>query len=212
MLLSFLRGIVLGFVGGIPVGPVNAAVIDTALRKCFRRAFATGLGGAFADFIYCLACTLGLGTLFKSVPSLEPIFLGVGGVVLLVFGVKTVRTPRLEAEAYTRAPTKIQKRELAGAFLQGLFLTVMNPAAMVSWVLLASTVLAGAKDWEALYASTGVFFGTSIWFLFIAWLASKGRVKLGTNAVWVTRAVGGLLMAYGVFLMFKVSMNVWAHR
>src|SRR5262249_16283914 len=79
MLLPFLRGVVLGFVGGIPVGPVNASVIDTALRKCFRRAFATGLGGAFADFVYCLICTLGLGTLFKTVPSLEPIFLGVGG-------------------------------------------------------------------------------------------------------------------------------------
>ncbi len=212
MLVSFLRGIVLGFVGGIPVGPVNAAVIDTALRKCFRRAFATGLGGAFADFLYCLICTLGLGTLFKSVPSLEPIFLGVGGVVLLVFGVKTVRTPRLEPEAYSRPRSPVQGRELMGAFLQGLLLTVMNPAAVVSWVLLASTVLAGVKDWGAVYASGGVFLGTSIWFLFIAWLASKGRVKLGTNAVWVTRAVGALLVAYGVFLMFKVSMNVWAHR
>jgi threonine/homoserine/homoserine lactone efflux protein len=212
MLLSFLRGIVLGFVGGIPVGPVNAAVIDTALRKCFRRAFATGLGGAFCDFVYCLVCTLGLGTLFKSVPSLEPMFLGVGGVVLLVFGLKTVRTPKMAPEAYSHPPAPVQGRELVGAFLQGVLLTVMNPAAVVSWVLLASTVLAGVKDLGAVYASGGVFVGTSMWFLFIAWLASKGRVKLGSNAVWVTRAVGGLLVAYGVFLMFKVSMNVWAHR
>jgi L-lysine exporter family protein LysE/ArgO len=210
MLLSFLRGIVLGFVGGIPVGPVNAAVIDTALRKCFRRAFATGLGGAFCDFIYCLVCTLGLSTLFRSVPALEPMFMGIGGIVLLVFGLKTVGTPKLQIERLP--PATLSKRELVGAFLAGVGLTVMNPAAVVSWVLLASTVLAGVGGWAALYASVGVFLGTSIWFLCIAALATKGRVRLGHNAVWVTRTVGGLLVVYGVFLMFKVSMNVWAHR
>ena len=63
MVLALIRGIIVGFIGGIPVGPVNAAVIDTAMRKCIRRAIAIGVGGAFVDFVYSQIATMGLGSL-----------------------------------------------------------------------------------------------------------------------------------------------------
>src|SRR6266568_1880487 len=93
MILSLLRGLVIGFVCGIPVGPVNAAVIDTSLRKCFRRAMAIGLGGAFVDFAYSQIAAEGLGTLMARVPGLSTTFMLVGGAVLVVFGVITVNAP-----------------------------------------------------------------------------------------------------------------------
>jgi len=206
MFLALLRGIVLGFVGGIPVGPVNAAVIDTSLRKCVRRAVAIGLGGAFADFLYSQIAVMGLGTILERVPGLSTVFLGVGGVVLLVLGFRSLTSPPVVAEV----PERALRRALVSSFMMGVLITIMNPAVLVSWVLLAGTVLADLTRLEAFVAGLGIFVGTGIWFVFIAWLASKGRVRLGHRAAWVTRMVGGLLVVYGVFLVGKASATVFA--
>ncbi len=207
MILVLLRGIILGFVGGIPVGPVNAAVIDTALRKCVRRAIAIGVGGAFVDAVYSVIAMMGLGTLMARAPGLATIFLGVGGVVLVVFGCMTVAKPPEVEEA---VPPAMMKRALVSSFVSGVLITVMNPAALVSWVLLAGTVLAGLSGVEVPIAALGIFLGTSLWFVVIAGLAAKGRVRLGARAAWVTRTVGALLVIYGVFLVGKASATVFA--
>jgi L-lysine exporter family protein LysE/ArgO len=210
MFLALLRGVVVGFVGGIPVGPVNAAVIDTAMRKCVRRALAIGAGGAFVDFLYSQLAVMGLASLLAGAPGLATAFLGIGGVVLVVLGVKTTATPLVEAAP----PPPATKTALLSSFVTGVLITVTNPAALVSWVLLAGTVLHGLDRLESLVAGVGIFVGTTVWFALITWLAAKGRVKLGPRAVWLTRAVGALLIVYGVFLVGKASATVFAlaHR
>src|SRR5262249_12844255 len=138
MVLSLLRGLIIGFVCGIPVGPVNAAVIDTALRKCFRRALCIGFGGAFVDFAYSQIAAEGLGTLMAKVPGLTTTFMIVGGAVLVVFGIMTVKAPPVPPPEHHVPPAT--KHALVAAFGTGVLMTVANPAALVSWVLLAGTV------------------------------------------------------------------------
>lgn len=207
MLVALLRGLAVGFIGGIPVGPVNAAVIDTAMRKCLRRAIYVGMGGAFVDFLYSQLATLGLGSLLNGNPKLATAFVGVGGVVLVILGLMTVTSPPVEDVAPPPPPTG---RALFSSFMSGAFITFANPAALVSWVLVAGTVLADLGRLESFVAGIGIFFGTTVWFVLIAWLAAKGRVKLGPRAAWITRGVGGLLTVYGVFLVGKASATVFA--
>lgn len=207
MFLALLRGLAVGFIGAIPVGPVNAAVIDTAMRKCTRRAIAVGMGGAFVDFLYSQLATLGLGSLLAGTPSVATALVGVGGITLVILGVMTVSSPPLDDVA---PPPPPGKTALVSAFFSGVFITIANPAALVSWVLVAGTLLAGLSPLESLVAGVGIFFGTSIWFVLISWLAAKGRVRLGPRAAWITRTVGGLLVIYGVFLVGKASATVFA--
>src|SRR5215470_13497336 len=170
MHLALLRGVMLGFVSGIPVGPVNAAVIDTALRKCVRRAFCIGLGGAFADFLYSQIAALGLLGIFARYPDVQTAFLLIGGVILVVFGVLTVTKPPVEPQK-PAPPAALQRGALAWSFLTGIAITVMNPANFVSWFLLAGTVLAGLTRGECFVAGIGIFAGTSAWFFLVTMLA-----------------------------------------
>jgi threonine/homoserine/homoserine lactone efflux protein len=206
MHLALLRGVMLGFVGAIPVGPVNAAVIDTAIRKCVRRAFCVGMGGAFVDFVYSQIAALGLLSVLGRAPGLRTAFLLTGGVILVVFGVLVVGKP---PEPVTRYEEPLPGGRFR-SFLTGVALTVMNPANFVSWFLLAGTVLAGLGRFECFVAGLGIFAGTSVWFALITWLSAKGRVKLGPRAAWITRAVGATLVVYGVFLVGKASATVFA--
>jgi L-lysine exporter family protein LysE/ArgO len=207
MILALIRGVLVGFIGGIPVGPVNAAVIDTAIRKCVRRAIAVGMGGAFVDMLYSQVAIMGLGSLLSGAPNLATAFLGIGGVVLVAIGVMTVAKPPIED---TPPPPPPRRRALVSAFVSGVMITLANPAALVSWVLLAGTILSGLTRFEALAAGVGIFVGTTVWFVLISWLAAKGRVKLGPRAAWISRTVGALLVVYGVFLVGKASATVFA--
>jgi L-lysine exporter family protein LysE/ArgO len=207
MHLALLRGVMLGFVGAIPVGPVNAAVIDTAIRKCVRRAFCIGVGGAFVDFLYSQIAAMGLLSVLARAPSLQTAFLLAGGVILVVFGMITVGRPPVPV-AHLDAPPAPGGR--FRAFLTGIAITVMNPANFVSWLLLSGTVLAGLDQLGCFIAGLGIFAGTTVWFMLLTWLAAKGRVKLGPRAAWITRVVGATLVIYGVFLVGKASATVFA--
>ena len=210
MLLLFLRGLLLGLVAGLPLGPASATVVDTALRRSLARAVAVGFGGAFVDFVYCQAVSAGLGALLRDRPALSDTLLAVGGVVLAVFGAVTMRTPPPDP-AEVRVPRRVQPGTLVEAAATGVFVSAINPALLVSWTLLAGTVLGALAPSQALVAASGVFSGTFLWFVLIAWLAHKGRVRLGPGAVWITRVAGLLLLAYGLVLVCKVGVE-WAAR
>ena len=210
MHLALLRGLILGFVGGIPVGPVNAAVIDTAMRQCVRRAFFIGVGGGFVDFIYSQIAATGYLRVLARYPDLQTAFLLIGGVTLVVYGVLTVGKPIPVCEPHL--PKSLTGGAVARSFLTGVALTVMNPANAVSWFLLAGTLLAGLTQLGCLIAGIGIFCGAVVWFVLLTQLAARGRVRLGAQrAAWITRTVGALLVVYGVFLVGKASATVFAH-
>src|SRR3954451_899988 len=88
---------------GVPIGPVNVAVIDAAYRHTFRRAFAVGLGGACADCLYSALGVLGVTPVLKNYPSVLTGIYAVSGIVLLVYGFLTARSQPV-APAHPDAP------------------------------------------------------------------------------------------------------------
>jgi len=208
MLIAFIKGLVLGLVAGLPLGPASATVADTAIRKSLSRAMAVGLGGAIVDIIYCMAAVAGLGAIFDGRPGLRAGFLGIGGCVLVAFGLYTARSRPLEL-INTRNKRQVKAATLLTSVGEGVLVSVANPALVISWILLAGTVLSGMGTAESAVAGTAVFLGVFAWFSAIAWLSHMGRIKFGARAVWIPRAVGFLLVAYGVFLIGRVSL-AWA--
>lgn len=206
VLFALLRGFLVGFAAGIPIGPVNAAVIDAAMRHCVRTAFAIGLGGALVDFVYSQLAVIGLGTVFAAYPLLKHASLAVGGVGLVVYGARTARPRELPPEGTSVPPGQ----SLGAAFATGVLLTLLNPAALVFWLLVAGATLTDLTRLEALVAGLGIFIGCSAWFLGVAWLAHRGKRLLGERALWIPRTIGAALVVYGCYLV--ASTGVIAFR
>jgi L-lysine exporter family protein LysE/ArgO len=196
----------LGLAAGIPFGPVNAAVVDTSMRQCHRTALAVGLGGAFVDFIYSQLAVWGIGRFLKQYPDLSSFLVGGSGVVLVVFGLRTLFAPPFREEDRAR---RLENKAMWSAFFSGVLLTLANPAALVSWVVLAGALLSDLTYLEALVAGVGIFIGCSGWFAGISWLARMGRLRFGQRAMYVTKTIGALIVAYGVFLVGKAGLTVW---
>jgi threonine/homoserine/homoserine lactone efflux protein len=185
---------------------VNAAVVDTSMRQCHRTALAVGVGGAFVDFIYSQLAVWGIGKFLKQYPDLSSLLVGASGVVLVIFGLRTLFAPPLREEDRAK---RVENKRLWSAFFSGVLLTLANPAALISWVVLAGALLSDLTYAQALVAGLGIFIGCTGWFAGIGWLARMGRLRFGQRALWLTKTIGALIVMYGVFLVGKAGLSVW---
>ena len=204
--MFFLIGIAAGALTGVPIGPVNVAVIDAAYRHTFRRAIAVGLGGALADGMYAALGVLGISPILSSYPSVPPILFAVSGVVLLIYGFLTARSqPVTPATEGGGSQQKIidPKREFKEGFTVGLLLIILNPAAIVTWVVIMGTIIPEPTRLGGIACAIGVMIGSFGWFALVAFLTQKGKNVLGEKAAWIPRLVGIALMVYSVYLLVK---------
>src|SRR3954465_13513149 len=92
VLMFILTGVAAGALTGVPIGPVNVAVIDASYRHTMRRAMAVGFGGALADCLYAALGVMGVTPFLRTYPTVLTIIYAVSGIVLLVYGFLTARS------------------------------------------------------------------------------------------------------------------------
>ncbi len=205
MLVFFLIGFAAGALTGVPIGPVNVAVIDAAYRYTLRRALAVGAGGAIADALYCAAGVAGVTPVLRSNPSIPPVLYAISGVVLLGYGILTVRTRPMVPVQHESAPPPRASREAWSGFKIGITLIVLNPAAIVTWVVIVGSFIPNASQLEGLITAAGVLVGSFAWFALVAVLTQKGKSAFGEKAQWIPRAVGMALVVYALYLLAKAA-------
>ena len=118
--MFILTGVAAGALTGVPIGPVNVAVIDAAYRHTLRRAIAVGLGGACADFLYSALGILGVTPVLRSYAIVSPILYAVSGIVLLVYGFLTARSQPVAPAHHESLPPDPPVNELFLGFKTGL--------------------------------------------------------------------------------------------
>lgn len=211
MLLFFVIGVAAGALTGVPIGPVNVAVIDAAYRHTFIRAIGVGMGGACGDGLWSGLGVLGITPIVRQYPSVPPILYAVSGVVLLVYGFLTARSqPVAPATPVTDEPaasdsvvTRLARRQLWSGFTVGLALVVLNPAAIVTWVVILSNQIPSATPPEGVAFTVGVMLGSVGWFSLVAFLTHRGKNVLGDKAAWIPRIVGIGLILYATYLIAR---------
>lgn len=207
MIEYFLLGALIGAITGVPIGPVNVAIIDAAYRHHVKRALAVGLGGALGDFFYATLGIVGLGPFLMSHTAVPPILYGLSGVVLIIYGALTVRAQPVDPGVGT--PVDEGKPYFWSGFGLGAALILLNPAALITWVVIVGSALASDTMAEGWAAAVGVGVGSATWFVFVAYAADHGKKVLGTKALWVTRVVGILLIGAGIFSLGRAAYMVW---
>ena len=212
-MLKFLAiGVAAGALTGVPIGPVNVAVIDAAYRHTMRRAIAVGLGGAAADGLYSALGVMGVTPVLRTYSSIPPILYAVSGIVLLIYGFLTARSQPVAPATNEPAASEsvAMRREMWSGFRVGLLLIILNPAAIVTWVVIMGSIIPDGTLVEGCACAAGVMFGSFGWFALVAYLTHKGKHVLGDKAAWIPRVVGVALMVYALYLLTKAVRFVVA--
>jgi arginine exporter protein ArgO len=209
--MFMLIGVAAGALTGVPIGPANVAVIDAAYRHTLRRAIAVALGAAVADGLYSALGVVLLAPLLHAHPILPPIFYAVSGVLLLVYGFLTARSEPVKPAQHDDAPRPAEpSNEMFVGVVTGLALIVLNPAAIVTWVVIMGSIIPDTTTTNGFFCALGVMVGSFGWFALVAYLTQKGKHVLGEKAAWIPRVIGIALMVYAAWLLVKAVKFVVA--
>jgi threonine/homoserine/homoserine lactone efflux protein len=210
--MFLLIGVAAGGITGVPIGPANVAVIDAAYRHTMRRAYAVCAGAALGDGICAGVGVLGVKPWLQSHPSLPPVLWALSGVVLLIYGMITMKSqpapsavPATNPDEPSPSESMLHRHEKVTGFKIGLALILLNPAAIVTWVFLmaASWMPAMTSHLDGVACAIGVIAGSFGWFSLVAFLTHRGKNVLGQKAAMIPKIVGALLMVYAVYLLSK---------
>ncbi len=200
-----LRGLVLGFSIAAPVGPIGVLVIRRSLAEGRRVGFVSGLGAATADFMYGAIAAFGLTAVAGLMVSQQVWLRLVGGIFLVYLGVRTFLAQPADKAAEAGG------RGLLGAYSSTLFLTLTNPATILSFaVIFAGLGLAGFDGgaWATLALVVGVFLGSAAWWLLLSGGVSLFRGRLTPAGLrWVNRIAGGIIVAFGVVALGSLLLR-----
>ena len=124
--MIFLKGLILGLLISVPVGPIGVLCIKRTLEKGRISGLVSGLGAATADGLYGAVAAFGL-VLISNFLINQRLALGlVGGCLLIYIGLKS----------FYRNPSDIrivnsENKTLLKDYLSTFFLTVINPSTII---------------------------------------------------------------------------------
>ena len=135
------RGILIGLMVSVPLGPMGVLIIQKTLQKGALAGFVAGMGAACADLFYATVAAFGLGFVINVIQTHELILQIIGGIFLIIVGLKIYFDNPLKQ---IRMKKRVTKKGLLGDFLTLFFLTVSNPVAIVVFMAVFAGASAGA--------------------------------------------------------------------
>ncbi|HEY6627129.1 MAG TPA: LysE family transporter [Ignavibacteriaceae bacterium] len=197
-LTFFLKGIAIGFIMAIPIGPIGIMCIRKTLTEGRLSGLIVGLGAATADLFYGCVAVFGL-TVISDTLSDQRIWIRiVGGALLLFLGIKTFR-----------AQPKDPKLKISGSgrlrsYFTVVVLTLTNPLTIFAFIAVFAALGLGdgLSFFSAVLLVAGVFIGAFLWFFLLTSGTILFRKKLDLVGLkWVNKIAGILIIISGIIVI-----------
>ncbi|WP_174874700.1 LysE/ArgO family amino acid transporter [Vogesella oryzae] len=201
----FIEAVAIGLAIAAPVGPIGLLCIERTLHHGSARGLATGLGAATADAFYATVGATGMGVLIGWLTALATPLALLGSALLLYMGITTLRRPLAERAAQAK-----DEGSLLGAYSSALALTLTNPMTILSFIAVFAGLAGGhaPNRGEAILMVLGVFCGSALWWLLLAYGGGRLLARLGSRGRhWVDRLCGLLLIGFAVLIAWRLLMQ-----
>ncbi len=183
-------------------GPDFAVVVRESVTQGRRVGSWTALGVGCGIFVHVAYSLLGIGLIVSQSIVLFNLFKWLAAGYLLYLGWRALRARPMSLDTAVEVDTT-SDRSPWQAFVVGFVTNGLNPKATLFFLSLFTVVIsADTPLW--VQAGYGVYLAgaTALWFLLVAWLFSRGRVRAGFARMghWFDRLTGAVLIGLGVRL------------
>lgn len=203
MLHLMLEGFLIGFAIAAPVGPIGVLCIQRSLHDGFKIGLMTGFGAALADGVYGCIAAFGLTAISSLLVAHQFWIRLIGGLFLLYLGIKLFIKKPIKREQDN------DEHSARHAFFTTFFLTLTNPATILSFVAIFAGLGLGAKNYgyvEAVALVFAITLGSALWWLllsgFVAFILHH-RLSSGVMQG-VNRVSGCIILAFALFALSQV--------
>lgn len=198
--MVLLKGLIIGFLIAIPIGPISVLCIQRTLNKGRLLGFISGLGAATADGFYGAIAAFGLVMISNFLIKQQLTIQLIGVIFLLYIGAKSFYSKPKEIN-----PDLKNRRSIIYYYISTLLLTITNPLTILSFTALFVGMGFGFSDGKlesATLLTIGVFLGSALWWLLlslgIGWIRSK--IKNFSLAT-INKISGFIIICFALLIM-----------
>jgi threonine/homoserine/homoserine lactone efflux protein len=210
VLVFFLKGIAVGAVIAVPVGPVGILCLRKRIFEGELAGLISGLGAATGDAFFGVIAAFGLTFISQWLFGYESLLRAAGGAYLLYAGAHALlRPPPVAAGVYRGRET------LFHSFVSTFALTITNPLTILVFLgIFEALGLRGAHATLLLAAAlvVGVWTGSFVWWLTLSLGIGVFRHAIGPRHLgWISRSSGAILFLSGAALLATSVIKQLAH-
>ncbi len=181
------QSFILGLGIAMPVGPIGVLVIRRSLTQGRKYGIASGLGAATADGLYGFIATLGLGLIASLLEGIQFYTRLIGGVFLLYLAWQIYNSKPSEKTGTTKSTSS-----LIGAYISTLLLTFSNPATILFFFGVVSSLKISGHGWAVVL---GFSLGSALWWIALSTVASSLGSRMDSKALRLVNIVSSLVIA-----------------
>jgi threonine/homoserine/homoserine lactone efflux protein len=196
MLMIFIKGLIVGLGASIPLGPLGVLCIQKTLSRGRASGFFTGLGASVSDTFYSTISLLGLVFIEDLIDSHKAAVLMVGGVVILLIGLKIYVTNPVK-----QIRQKNKKSKHVEDFIEALAMTITNPGSIFLILAMFTAVRFNIADSAVeprmviLTVLWGIFTGSALWWFTLSTTVSTFRKKFRLRQLIMLNKISGVIIA-----------------
>lgn len=207
---AILKGLAIGLMLGISVGPVIFAIIKQSINNGHKGGLVFIIGVSASDAILVILCNF-FTQLFSSTGVLEKV-IGFGGSAFLIglglynFFLKKAITKQ-DSEVIQK---KLSSKDMASILFSGFLMNTLNPAVILFWIATSASIMVSAKTFPHEIQYRFFVFLTCLLFTFSldiskVFLAGKIRNRLTPHNIHIlNRISGAIFILFGIVLLYGI--------
>ncbi len=208
-----LKGVLLGFILSISIGPVIFAIIKQSLTNGKRSGYAFVAGVSSSDFILLFICNY-FTSLFNLVLSHKSTIALAGAGFLLLMGLYTLFFKKLKLEnmGSDGVNKTVSIKDLVSSYFSGFLMNTLNPSVFLFWFAWTAAINNSADNTPNPIQYKLVVFGTCLGFVLLSdlikvFLAGKLRPRLTEkNLLWINRFSGMIILIFSAVLLYSALL------
>jgi threonine/homoserine/homoserine lactone efflux protein len=208
-----LKGVLLGFILSISIGPVIFAIIKQSLTNGKRSGYAFVAGVSSSDFILLFICNF-FTSLFNLVLSHKSTIALAGAGFLFLMGLYTLffKKMKLENMGIDGAHKTVSIKNLLSSYFSGFLMNTLNPSVFLFWFAWTAAINTSADDTPNPVQYKLIVFGTCLGFVLLSdlikvFLAGKLRPRLTEkNLLWINRVSGMIILIFSGALLYSALL------
>lgn len=198
---ALLKGLTLGLLLSISVGPVLFSVIKQSLNNGHRGGIAFAAGVSASDVFLVLVSNV-FTELFRTLKEYQQEIGIAGSVFLIGAGIYFLFFKKMKVTVDGQVLAVHRKRDLAKISLTGFLMNLLNPAVIIFWLTISTTLVMESLSHRIIIYTTclAVVLGADIAKVF---MAGKIRKRLTPHNIHnISRLNGLILIGFGLVLLW----------
>ena len=208
MLAPIIKGLLLGLILSISLGPVIFAILKQSITNGRKAGYIFVAGVSTSDIGLLLIANI-FTSIFLLVLDHKAFIALAGAGFLLLLGLYTLFFKKIKIESDEMGEEKVfRKRDYLGIYFSGFLMNTLNPSVFIFWFAWTAAIGASAAETNNPVQYKFLVFATCLIFLLLSdfikvALASRLRPSLTEkNLIWINRISAIIILVFSAALFF----------